>query len=1082
MKILHGTWIPDVPTDFVQGGGFYLWVETDQTTRRKNIEGVHPRHLFDSDLLTCLSADLGIEARNPQSLARWIAPKSLLLPTADGQPLPSLELSNYLETEPPDRFDWQYWQVHCYRLVDPQSQVTNVISLLKDLHFVCQYQLAEVQMGTDLLFWHHYSQALKQLFFKDQYIPALKYRQLAAAGAQATAKSAKAAQRRTQASSKPAKKRTASKAAAKAAPSYEIYAGWDWIGDRYETLIQTQVPQMPLACTAGFAEPVEPPQLYDRATLLHHFSSCLLTEIVTHTAIPQAALKKIEHSLIHDCLYLDLKHPGSSPAQLERYRQWQAWRDRLDHGQGDASFDLYFQLQEPARPEDAWEIQFHVAPKQDPSLRIALLDFWRLRERDDLRQQFGDDFERHLLINLGTAARIYPGFWRGLETDEPVGITVDLDTAFEFLKESAWVLEDAGYRVVVPAWWTPKGRQRAKVRLKAKGKSVSGNDSSKGYFSIDTLVQYRYELAIGDRPVSAEEWQQLVQAKAPLVQFRGQWMELDQAKMQQMLTFWQQHQQENPDLSLMEFMRLAADGDEDLEVEVDRDDLLATLLTNLKDTSALDLAPDPDTFAGSLRDYQKRGLSWLQYLERLGLNGCLADDMGLGKTVQVIARLAQERELAAQAGVSRVPPTLLICPTSVVGNWFHELHKFAPQLKAMIHHGGDRAKKVEVFQAVCDRHDLVITSFTLARKDAACFSAVDWHRIVLDEAQNIKNPKAAQTKAILKLSAPHRLALTGTPVENRLMDLWSIFNFLNPGYLGKQAQFRKQFELPIQRENDPRRSTTLKKLVEPFILRRLKTDQSIIKDLPDKVEQKVFCNLTPEQASLYEAVVKDVAGELAKTEGIQRKGMILATLTKLKQICNHPRQFLQDNSDFAPSRSHKLSRLMEMLQEVVEEGESALVFTQFTEIGAALEQHLRQEYRIPTHYLHGGVSRKQREQMIARFQDPDSEPSIFVLSLKAGGVGITLTQANHVFHFDRWWNPAVEDQATDRAFRIGQKKNVFVHKFVAIGTLEERIDQMIEDKKKLAGAIVGADESWLTELDNSAFQDLIALSKQAILE
>jgi SNF2 family DNA or RNA helicase len=950
------------------------------------------------------------------------------------------------------------------------------------LHFVCQYQLNEVQMGSDLLFWLHYGQALKQLLFRDQYIPALRYRQWAEPGEAAATPSAPGAKKRSKSPSSSAAKRSDSaQGATQADSAYEIHSGWAWIGDRYETLINTQAPQMPLVCAAGFAEPVTPPQLYDRATLLRHFSSCVLTEIVTATDLPQTVLNKLESSLVYDCLRRQ-RYPQRSADDLERYCQWQAWRDRLDYGQGEASFDLYFQIQEPAQPEEAWEIQFHVAPKQDPSLRIALADFWRLRGRDDLRQHFGDDFERHLLINLGTAARIYPGFWRGLETDQPVGIFVDLNTAFEFLKESAWGLEDAGYRVVVPAWWTPQGRQRAKMRLKAQGKSVGGNDSAKSYFSIETLVQYRYELAIGDRPVSAEEWQQLVQAKAPLVQFRGQWMELDQAKMQQMLSFWQQHQKDNPDLSLLEFMRLAAAGDDDLEIEVDRSDVLSTLLTQLQDASALDLAPDPDTFAGSLRDYQKRGLSWLQYLERLGLNGCLADDMGLGKTVQVIARLAQERELAAQAGVSRVPPTLLICPTSVVGNWFHELQKFAPQLAAMIHHGSDRAKSVEAFQAACDRHDLVITSFTLARRDAAHFKAVTWHRIVLDEAQNIKNPKAAQTKAILKLAATHRLALTGTPVENRLMDLWSIFNFLNPGYLGKQAQFRKQFELPIQRDNDPRRSTTLKKLVEPFILRRLKTDQAIIKDLPDKVEQKVFCNLTPEQASLYEAVVKDVAGELAQAEGMKRKGMILATLTKLKQICNHPRQFLQDDSDFDPSRSHKLSRLLEMVQEVMAEGESALVFTQFTDIGAALERYLRQECHYPTHYLHGGVSRQRREQMIADFQAPDAPPSIFVLSLKAGGVGITLTQANHVFHFDRWWNPAVEDQATDRAFRIGQKKNVFVHKFVAIGTLEERIDRMIEDKKKLAGAIVGADESWLTELDNTAFQKLIALSKQAILE
>jgi len=429
-----------------------------------------------------------------------------------------------------------------------------------------------------------------------------------------------------------------------------------------------------------------------------------------------------------------------------------------------------------------------------------------------------------------------------------------------------------------------------------------------------------------------------------------------------------------------------------------------------------------------------------------------------------------------------IPPTLLIGPTSVLGNWQHEVEKFAPELTAVVHHGSDRAKDAKAFKALCRDHDVVITSFTLARKDAKLLGGVTWHRVVLDEAQNIKNPKTAQTKAILKLEANHRLALTGTPVENRLLDLWSIFNFLNPGYLGTQAQFRKQFEMPIQKDNSPQRSSTLKKLVEPFILRRVKTDKSIIKDLPDKVEQKRFCNLTKEQASLYEAVLKDVTEQLEGSEGIQRKGLILATPTKLKQICNHPRQFLQDESEFTPERSHKLSRLSEMLEEVIEEGESALVFSQFREIGDALEQHLRHSRYYPTYYIHGGTHRNKREQMISAFQDPETPPTIFILSLKAAGVGITLTKANHVLHFDRWWNPAVEDQATDRAFRIGQQKNVFVHKFVTMGTLEERIDQMIEDKKKLAGAIVGADESWLTELDNDAFKQLIALNKSAILE
>ncbi len=1070
MQILHGTWIPQPAADFVQAGAFCLWVETDAKSPRRLPPEAHPCHLPEPDLAAALADELGLKSPDRRSLNAFITPRTFLLPTADDQPLPSLELSRYLEVEMPESFDWQYWQIDCYGI----PVLADLISVLNNLHFLAVYNLAEVQMGADLLFWYHYTQAFKQVILRDQYIPALKYRQVEAP--QATRR-------------KTGTKATTKKQPAPSEPGFEIYPGWEIIGDRYHEHLQTYVDYMPLLCVAGFEDPPQSfrePILYDRETLLRHFSECWLDELVRGTAMPQSYLKTIVPSLIHDCLEAEPHHCEKSAAALERYQQWQGWRDRISRSETAAPFHIGFRLEEPATPEAPWHIQFLVAPKDDPSLQIALEDFWQLRGKQStqLRQHLGDNFEQYLLMNLGYAARIYPKFWDGLETDQPVGIPVDLDTAFSFLKESAWVLEDAGYKVIVPAWWTPKGRQRAKVRLRAKGKSIGGNDKSKSYFSYDTLVQYQYDLAIGDQPVTQAEWQQLVNAKSPLVKFRGQWMELDQDKMQQMLEFWQQQQATNPEMSLLDFMRLTSSSDDDdLEVDFERDDALTAMLTQLNDKTRLELTPDPDQLQGNLRDYQKRGLSWLHYLENLGLNGCLADDMGLGKTIQVIARLVQEREeLAAQSGHQPLPPTLLIAPTSVVGNWYHEIQKFAPHLKAVVHHGGDRSQDPKAFKALCRSHDLVITSFTLARKDAKLLGDVTWHRIVLDEAQNIKNPKAAQTKAILKLDANHRLALTGTPVENRLMDLWSIFNFLNPGYLGTQTQFRKQFELPIQKENSPTRSATLKKLVEPFILRRLKTDQSIIKDLPDKVEQKLFCNLTAEQASLYEAVLKDVTEQLETTDGIQRKGLILATLTKLKQICNHPRQFLQDESEFSPERSHKLSRLLDMLDEVVAAGESALVFSQFREIGDALEHHLRHTCHYNTDSIHGGTSRPKREQMIAEFQDPDTAPSIFVLSLKAAGVGITLTKANHVFHFDRWWNPAVEDQATDRAFRIGQKKNVFVHKFVAMGTLEERIDQMIEDKKKLAGAIVGADESWLTELDNDAFKQLIALNKSAIMD
>ncbi len=1101
MRILHGTWIPQAEPEFLQTGAFYLWVETTDRKRSKKTSQTHPNHLARTELAAFLT-EMGVKVPLDDKIA--LSPNYFLLPSSGDRPLPSLELARYLEEEPPEAFEWQYWQIDCHRTLawvktstTAQAAVNNVIKLLNDLHFVAFNNLVEdVQLGADLLFWYHYTQSLKQVILKDHYIPALKYRLLAAA------KSAKT-------------KRKAAEETGKA--TFEIHPGWEILSDQYEADLQRYADWMPLVCVSGFAKLPDSPQFYDKERLLRHCSECLLTDIVTHTPTSAAFEQKISDTLLSGCLHPDPHHAGSSPLALEQYQQWQSWRDRINQSQTALSFYLCFQLQSPVKPEEPWQLEFQVSPRQEPSLRIPLLDYWRLKsgkasaQQKALQKQLGKDFEQKLLTNLGYAARIYPKLWAGLETDEPTSVLLSTPEASEFLQEPAWVLEDAGYKVIVPAWWTPKGWQRAKIRLRTSGRKAA-DSKKKSYFSFNTLVDYQYELSINGEPVSEREWQALVNAKTSLVQFRGQWMELDRDQMQRMLEFWQQHKQENPELTLLDLMKMSASSEDGIPFEVDHDETLAEMLEKLNDKSRLEVMPDLQQFQGTLRTYQKRGVSWLYYLESLGLNGCLADDMGMGKSAQVIARLVQEREpVAAYHGsngsdgsdgktsktsktrkasktsqtaetTEPIPPTLLIAPTSVVGNWQKEIEKFAPHLRAIVHHGSSRIQDAEAFQAAVADCDVLITSFTLARKDEKLLSGVTWQRLVVDEAQNMKNPKAAQTKAILKLPAQHRLALTGTPIENRLLDLWSIFNFLNPGYLGKESQFRQSFEIPIQKNNDAVRATTLKKLVEPFILRRVKTDPAIIQDLPDKVEQKLFCNLTKEQASLYEAVVKDIEKQLESAEGIQRRGLILSTLLRLKQICNHPRQFLQDGSDFTPERSHKLERLSEMVQEAIDEGESLLIFTQFTEIGEALEKYVKHTLHYSTYYLHGGTNRQKRETMITEFQDPETEPSVFILSLKAGGVGITLTKANHVFHFDRWWNPAVEDQATDRAFRIGQKKNVFVHKFVAIGTLEERIDQMIEDKKKLAGSIVGSDEAWLTELDNEAFKKLIALNRTAVLD
>jgi SNF2 family DNA or RNA helicase len=1126
MKILHGTWIPEHSGDFIQTGNFYIWVETTETkaiatTKRKSskaakasedLSAKHPASLSELDLKSFLYNDLAIKDDLLQEMTnkyvsknspkeQIIFSKYFLLPTSEKQPLPSLESARYLEIESPENFDLQYWQIDCYEVTAPVKtsgfnnyrRAINIVKLLNDLHFIAINNLADVQLGSDLLFWYHYTQAFKQIILKDQYIPAFKYRELAVKATKATKTSAKA------------------KKADSQAPKFEIYPSWEIVSEKYAEELEQYVEYMPLACVAGFSSTPDAIEFCDHTTLLQHFSESLLHSILTHTPSTAQFDKQVSDSLLEKCLNFSDSHFAdaiiSDDFALEEYEQWQGWQQKIRRTQSDSAFYLCFQLQAPAKESELWQLQFQVSPKQDPSLKLPLADYWTMTaaKKKAMEKQFGKEFEQNLLLNLGYAARIYNPVWEGLETDRPIGLSLDLDQAFGFLKESAWILEDAGYKVVVPAWWTPVGRRRAKMRLKGSGKkAASSKTQAKSYFGFDQLVEYQYELAIGDETISVKEWEQLVNAKSPLVKFRGEWMELDRDKMQEMLTFWQQQGQGKTEMSLIDLMKLTATNP---DWEVDRESTLAEMMAKLQDKQQFAPVENPPQLNGTLREYQRRGVAWLQYLENLGLNGCLADDMGLGKTVQIIARLVNERAANNLLPESSKPkkttkttkakktadfvdadstliltPTLLIAPTSVVGNWQKEIEKFAPHLRAIVHHGSDRTQDTKAFQNICQTHDLIITSFTLIRKDEAMFSAMNWHRIVIDEAQNIKNPKAAQTKAILKLEAKHRLALTGTPVENRLLDLWSIFNFLNPGYLGKEAQFKKSFETPIQKNNDQIQAGVLKKLVEPFILRRVKTDQSIIKDLPDKIEQKLYTNLTKEQASLYEAVVRDVEKQLNEVEGIQRKGLILSTLLKLKQICNHPRQFLQDGSDFTPVRSHKLSRLSEMLEEAVSEGESILVFTQFTEIGEALEKYIRQKLHYNTYYIHGGTNRDKRERMITEFQDPETEPSVFILSLKAGGVGITLTKANHVFHFDRWWNPAVEDQATDRAFRIGQKKNVFVHKFVTIGSLEERIDQMIEDKKKLAGAIVGSDESWLTELDNDKFKQLIALNKSAIMD
>jgi len=453
--------------------------------------------------------------------------------------------------------------------------------------------------------------------------------------------------------------------------------------------------------------------------------------------------------------------------------------------------------------------------------------------------------------------------------------------------------------------------------------------------------------------------------------------------------------------------------------------------------------------------------------------------MGLGKTIQVIALLLHKRRRqgkAAAGPAGQSGPMLLICPTSVVGNWQHELARFGPSLGVLVHYGASRNK--EELAAAATAHDVVISTYALLHRDQAALLAVPWEEVVLDEAQNVKNAATKAAQVVRKLPARWRAALTGTPVENRLSELWSIFQFLNPGLLGPAEEFCKRFANPIERANDAGATQRLKALVAPFILRRVKTDRSIIRDLPEKNEMKVFCPLTREQATLYEAIVRDSLRQIEESEGIQRRGLILATLTKMKQVCDHPALFLHDHSALA-GRSGKLARLNEMLEEALAVDDRALIFTQYAEMGRMLKAQLEAQFGQEVLFLHGGTPARDRDRMVGRFQQEHRAPHLFILSIRAGGTGLNLTRANHVFHFDRWWNPAVENQATDRAFRIGQERNVQVHKFVCAGTFEESLDQLIERKVALSQAIVGTSEAWITEMSTAELRELFALRRDA---
>jgi SNF2 family DNA or RNA helicase len=1019
---IHGTWVSEDTKHFYNDGYFCVWIES---SKKKPVTGIqHPYQLTHKEITESIATVTGFPLKGGKT---HLLQLHAVLPSTKTEPLAS---SRFLRSPPDeDVLIWKQWEINAVK-------VDAVIEFLKNIQFMGVYLPSDFQIGDDLKFWCSYATVVSQILRKDQYIPSFKIE--------------------------------------KGFPKKDtMHAGFEIVSPDYEQALLTFKKEMPLACTVMTPHKVAGNHYADPESVLRQFTECVITTTVWKTPITQQLEKKLANSMLDTCLTPNHSTPLTKDT-MDFWKKWKYWQSKLIHSHHEIPFFLCFKLISATQNEsDKWELSLLLASKTDPSLQIPLKTYWSDHAiQAHAKKQFGKNTDRDLLLSLGHASRLYSKLSEGLDTEHPSDIVLTMDEVYTFLKEDAWVLQDSGFKVIIPSWWSPKGQKRSKLRLKARPSASSGGQDSGGHFNMTALIDFSYDLCVDGEPLSEKEWQELVAAKAPFVFFRGEWIELKSDSMTQMLDFWKQNDHDQS-MSLMDFVKKASENNPDIDIRPSQ--AISALLDPLHNKSHIKFLKTPDAFEGTLRDYQGRGFSWLHYLESLGLNPCLADDMGLGKTIQIIALLTNEKQVSGKT------TTLLVAPTSVIGNWKKECEKFSPELVVEIHHGATRAQNVKDLEAITRNADVIVTSFALLRKDIKLFKDILWQRIVVDEAQNIKNPKSIQAKAMTSLQSKHRIALTGTPIENRLTDLWSIINFLNPDYLGTLSQFKKTYEIPIQRDNNRKQSILLKNLIEPLILRRLKTDKSIISELPDKIEQKVYCNLTKEQGSLYQAVVDEVEKSLDTSEGMARNGLMLSTLTKLKQICNHPAQFLQDESDFSKERSQKLDRILEMIEESHSNGESVLVFSQFTEICSALETCLKKAH-YNTYFLHGGTPMKKRESMISEFQNPETRASIFILSLKAGGVGITLTKANQVFHFDRWWNPAVEDQASDRAYRIGQKKKVMIHKFVTIGTLEEKIDQLIEQKKRLSESVVGTGESWLADLDNDAFKKLIRLSKTSIME
>ncbi|BBE31022.1 helicase [Tepiditoga spiralis] len=685
--------------------------------------------------------------------------------------------------------------------------------------------------------------------------------------------------------------------------------------------------------------------------------------------------------------------------------------------------------------KDHYVMELYVQDKKDPLKEgIPLNKFLSLKKYEK--------FKIDIVKQIGfISSKSYDG--AKILKNESVQITPK--ELSDFFTNTLPVLELFNVDIILP-------KEMKKILTPSAILQVKTDKNIKSYINLNELIKFEWKIALGDTTISYDEFLKLTKKSKGIIKFKDMYIKIEPEKLLKILKKIDEDININSQYELMSALLT-----EELNgIKLFFDDEVKKILENLKKPKNI---RQPSSLNATLRTYQKKGYRWLYTNSENGFGCCLADDMGLGKTIQTISLLLKQKELKKLKS-----PALIICPTSLIGNWENELTKFAPLLKYHIYYGGARELKENV--------DVLITSYGLIRRDVENFKKINWSYIVIDEAQNIKNPNTKQTKSVKSLNGNKKIALTGTPIENKLLELWSIFDFLMPGYLGKNETFKNNVAKPIEKFNDISKMENLKKIITPFILRRLKTDKSIIKDLPEKIIFDQYVYLKPQQIALYKETL-NLVDEILKSSGIEKKGMILKLITSLKQICNHPSQYLK-SSEAESNDSGKTEKLISILNNILESNEKVLIFTQYKEMGIILEKLIKKELKTNSLFFYGSLSRKQRDQMVEDFQTKHQFP-IMIISLKAGGTGLNLTNASHVIHYDLWWNPAVENQATDRAYRIGQKKNVIVHRMITKNTFEEKINEILKSKNELSKNILNFSEKWITEFSDKELKEIFKL-------